>query len=820
MAFIKKRIDDEQLFSYDRREIVLAPMWSNNTSSLSAAFTSSRQPHHQKIYYRNVFSDITKTGSQDVDFSISYGNIFNSGSSTGSFGILTGSLSSSGVIILNPVSESQAIYSSYRNMLIDTVNNKNNYLSNGRFKFYGLRDSNFGIYEWGFVTQSLSTVLPIDETEKIDIPDANAFSLRQILSLSNRRNENTTLPANRIYFFINKQNRIFMRAESNLSRNGPVSSILKEFGLNKSWKEVASGRNHVIAIDNDGALWGWGDNEYGQLGLGYTYSIGNAGVIETYFENINQKDPVQIGTANNWQKVYAGPFCSYAINTEGELYVWGWDSNSAILGTGARNVEYFSPKKIESNTWRSISIGSTLANDDTFITVFGIDTSGRLWGWGDNTAFIGTRTKLSTANDYELSPILLSSDTDWVDVSCGRSFVIALKGNPALIYGWGYSGVEGEQLASDQNDTTLNTHYTFANRKNLINLTTNPEYTNWYSDWKEVSCGTNFSCAVSTDRKLWTWGDNANGQLYWDTTVGGTFPLDTFITFFVTSSNVTGWDKIECGQINSIGAINYPDANVFSMTSEDIYVLNIERSNFKDKIDAGNWQLGLRTVTTGSGQQMLPGSIANASNLITLVDDSINLDGTDYQHPMYDVTSKGGEVYGIYSGSIARGIDKSAKNSPYGLFFPENGIIILNGEMLRNTGSRNTIQIQTRRTPATSSGAFPTSSNADLLYTSISGAMSAGVPFIANAVEVKHPTYIFARINSEEYNYTLNRTYYSDPGTYIVKDKLQTIGYPFTYITTIGLYNDDDDLLAVAKLSRPILKTPSTELVVKIKLDI
>ena len=51
-------------------------------------------------------------------------------------------------------------------------------------------------------------------------------------------------------------------------------------------------------------------------------------------------------------------------------------------------------------------------------------------------------------------------------------------------------------------------------------------------------------------------------------------------------------------------------------------------------------------------------------------------------------------------------------------------------------------------------------------------------------------------------------------------DKLQTLGYPFTYITTIGLYNDADDLLAVAKLSKPIKKTPSTELVVKIKLDI
>ena len=66
----------------------------------------------------------------------------------------------------------------------------------------------------------------------------------------------------------------------------------------------------------------------------------------------------------------------------------------------------------------------------------------------------------------------------------------------------------------------------------------------------------------------------------------------------------------------------------------------------------------------------------------------------------------------------------------------------------------------------------------------------------------------------------MNRSFYSKPDTYLVKESLKTVPYPFTYITTIGLYNDDGDLLAVAKLSKPIKKTPSTELVVKVKLDI
>lgn len=816
MAFIKKQIDEQTSFLYDRREIVVAPMWSTETSSLLTVFTSSNQPHHQRIYYRNVYATGLRTGSQDVDFTISYGNIVNSGSSTGSYGILTGSLSSSGAVIFNPVSESRAIYSSYRNMLIDTVNNKNNYLSSGKFKFYGLRDSNLGIYEWGFASESYAAVVPIDDQERIDIPDATSFQLKKALSVSCARNEDvSSFWARRRYYFVNAQGRLFQRGKNRITSIAPVTSNLLEMSSGQLWKAVAAGKEHVIAIRDDGTLWGWGQNDAGQLGQGLLYTVS---AIETYFANVDTKTPVQIGNATNWEKVYAGADSSFAINSDGELYAWGYDSNCGSLGLGGKDIIYSSPTKIGTNTWNHISVGMTKvgALEEINTTVFGIDTSGRLWGWGDNAAYIGTRTKLSTANDYEVSPVLLSSDTDWVDVAAGQFFVIALKGNPTLIFGWGYSGLNGEWLAADQNDTANATNYTFANRKNLINLTTRPGLTNWYSGWLEVECGANFSCAISNDRKFWTWGTNDYEQLYFDTSP------NTYTSSFGTSSNLSGWSNISSGVISSAGSINYPDTNVFSMTSDDIYVLNIERSNFKDKIDAGNWQLGLRTViATGStGQTIVLGSTATASNLITLVDESVNFDGTDYQHPMYDVTSKGGAVYGIYSGSIAKGIDKSAKNSPYGLFFPENGVMIFNGEMLFNTGSRSTIQIQTRRTPATSSGAFHLSSNADLFYASISGAMNVGLPFIANAVEVKHPTYIFARINNDEFNYTLNRTYYDEPGTYVVKDKLQTLGYPFTYITTIGLYNDADDLLAVAKLSKPIKKTPSTELVVKIKLDI
>jgi hypothetical protein len=168
---------------------------------------------------------------------------------------------------------------------------------------------------------------------------------------------------------------------------------------------------------------------------------------------------------------------------------------------------------------------------------------------------------------------------------------------------------------------------------------------------------------------------------------------------------------------------------------------------------------------------------------------------------------------------LESGIHEDADKEPYGLLFPDNGVILLNGQMLYASAS-----IETKRIDPIVGGAFMSSSNAELMFTAISGAMSVDKPFIANTSEIKIPTYCFIRINNYEFNYTLNPSYFNvvDDGkdSLVVKDKLRTIKTPFVYITTIGLYNDDGELLAVAKLSKPIRKTPSDELVIKIKLEI
>ena len=76
-----------------------------------------------------------------------------------------------------------------------------------------------------------------------------------------------------------------------------------------TWLDFAAGNNHALAIKTDGTLWAWGRNHFGQLGLGHTDNVST---------------PTQVGTANDWEKVYAaGNGTSLGVKTDGSIWVWG-----------------------------------------------------------------------------------------------------------------------------------------------------------------------------------------------------------------------------------------------------------------------------------------------------------------------------------------------------------------------------------------------------------------------------------------------------------------------------------------------------------------
>lgn len=759
-TYVTKSIDLETSFLYDRKEVVTAPMWSTNTSSLNAIFTSSNQHHHQRIYYMDVYSNSSKTSSLNVEFSLAYGHYLGSGSSTGSYGLITTTNS-----IKNDVSESKAIYGQYKNYLFDL--DKTKYIENGKFKFYGIANQIVGNYLWGkeywypFLT---AWAYPT----KITVPDIVSNQLAVAKSISIGRTNKNDPNASFISFITNNNQLYFMIPLFSSFWNS--NSVFK-IGSDNDWKSVSVGHGHLLALKNDGSLWVVGDNEFGQLGLGYTGG-------QTYVSDNNLN---RVGN-DTWKFVCAGAACSFGIKSDGTLWSWG-DNSQGQLGLGDY-VNRNTPTEVTSygiDDWEMIA-ASNAENYYEYQTIMGIQTDGTLWGWGDNNSGV-----IELGNPNTTVPYQLGTATDWQKVSVGTAFAVAIKGG--ALKSWGSNDENGTLGIGSNSPSSFPFNF---------GLQTPSSDTNW----NDISCGPNFVLGINGN-ELYGWGNNDFYQLGSQTT--------TLLSPTKLNSK-KGWDKVETAPYTSVGTIASATENpIRNVISDDIYAISLSRWNFRDRAESGNWQLSLCAVDKDN--------VEDTSKIITLIDETVDYIGTPQSNPTYKLHSLGGAVYGVYSGSLDSGIDTDADTQPYGLFFPDNGVILLNGEMLYSSSL-----IETRRTPATSSGAFPFSSNAEMIFTSIRGAMSEGKPFIANTSEVKTPTYCFVRINNYEYNYTTNPSYFDTVNdgkdSLVVKDKIRVSKIPFVYITTIGLYNDDGDLLAIAKLSKPIRKTPSDELIVKIKLEI
>ena len=100
---------------------------------------------------------------------------------------------------------------------------------------------------------------------------------------------------------------------------------------------------------------------------------------------------------------------------------------------------------------------------------------------------------------------------------------------------------------------------------------------------------------------------------------------------------------------------------------------------------------------------------------------------------------------------------------------------------------------------------------------SLFNAISLGKSFSLNSQETVTSDYVFVRARNSEFNYSENPSFISGSTGEVFIPSF--INNPQTYITTVGLYNDTNQLLAVAKLSRPLSKNFTKEALVRVKLD-
>lgn len=239
---------------------------------------------------------------------------------------------------------------------------------------------------------------------------------------------------------------------------------------------VATGRSHTVALKADGTLWAWGSNWMGQLGDGTTATRDRPVMIDSGF--------IAVAAAADH---------TLALKADGTL--WGWGrNNSGQLGVGGDNKGMYESIP----TPQLIGAGfSAIATGDSHAVALKAD--GSLWAWGGNddgqvgdggsSSELCNKMQFGGGSTCRTSPIQIG--TGFVAIAAGGSHALAVKADGTL---WAWGGNDSGQLG----DSTTEKR-------------TTPKQVG--SGYRSVAAGSAHSVALGADGSLWTWGSNAKGVL-------------------------------------------------------------------------------------------------------------------------------------------------------------------------------------------------------------------------------------------------------------------------------------------------------------------
>jgi hypothetical protein len=225
-----------------------------------------------------------------------------------------------------------------------------------------------------------------------------------------------------------------------------------------------------------------------------------------------------------------------------------------------------------------------------------------------------------------------------------------------------------------------------------------------------------------------------------------------------------------------------------AVTGSSIFIISFSTTKFKDRVDEGQLEF----------------SLSGSSGLFTFIDDS-------------SIVNSQQDVYNIISGSVIDGVPSAyvdgSNNINYkniGLFYPKTGTIILNAETLNNLIGVSLVR--------TNTGNYKV--NQKYLFNALKYASNKLMKIRKS--EFLPSRQYFVRVKNQDFNYSNNPTYISDGTDGNTKGTIKITEFltdPKTYPTTIGLYDDSNELVAVAKLSQPVQKNFDNELLIRVKLE-
>jgi len=271
-------------------------------------------------------------------------------------------------------------------------------------------------------------------------------------------------------------------------RSSPV-----QVGALSTWTQISCTGNSVLALQSNGTLWAWGTNTFGQLGT-------------NTFQNI-YITPVQVGTLSNWAQISSTGLSSAALNSAGVMLTWGINTYGQ-LGT-SNQTNYSSPIQLivkwDRSSWAQVVAS---ANPSTV----GLQSNGTLFYWG----FIG-----------QISPIQMGSLSGFTQIAGGAQHFMFIQ-TPGTLWGTG-----SQSYGQIGNNTTTG---------NSLNV--NPLQVGALSIWTQVACGYYHTAAIQSNGTLWAWGANSFGQLGTSNTTNYSSPVQV--------GALTYWTKVSCGQNHTV----------------------------------------------------------------------------------------------------------------------------------------------------------------------------------------------------------------------------------------------------------------------------
>jgi alpha-tubulin suppressor-like RCC1 family protein len=248
-----------------------------------------------------------------------------------------------------------------------------------------------------------------------------------------------------------------------------------------TFTKIATGAAFACGLTTGGTVFCWGDNTYGELGIGTTNS---GSYLATYV-------PVPTTTGQSVLDVVAGQYHVCALITGGKAYCWG-KNDRGQLGIGSTTSPITSPTAITTTTFSQISAG--------WVHTCGIESGGAqnyVACWGDNTSGqIGNGSVDATAHT---TPVINGNSYAYVSAGYNHTCVLTSTTNGSILC-WG-DNTYGE--LGDGHTSTTGTG--FAQSVTLGALAP--------VNAKAISAGQWTTCAIDVNGGVWCWGDNNYGEM-------------------------------------------------------------------------------------------------------------------------------------------------------------------------------------------------------------------------------------------------------------------------------------------------------------------